>query len=85
MQTPQETIKLRGYMGRAEFRKGFDDARRNLPFAYDEFPQSPQKQEAYERGRLFGKLWRGTLKIGNKVTLEALYAFQNAYADKTII
>jgi len=64
-------------VGSAAFRKGYEDAKKGLPLAADDF--SVTNAWHYERGRLFAFCYNGRLKNGRKVRMDALLAFQQAY------
>ena len=70
-------VTWQSIMNTAAFRKGYEDAKKGLPLAADDF----QFKEAwhYERGRQFAFCYDGRLKEGRRLRMDAVYAFQHAF------
>ena len=83
-QIKTKTVKITTVMRQSGFVAGFRDARAGKPFRYDAFVEKGQHW-SYERGRIFGLLFHGELKIGQKITGEALREANRLFKDGTII
>lgn len=68
-------------LGAADFVKGFKEVRAGKPFNYD----LPVSSWSYERGRLFGIVYSGNIKDGNRVLMAAIIAAAEMTRDKTMI
>jgi hypothetical protein len=55
----------------AAFVKGFNEVRKGVALNYDAFKDA-NKQWNYERGRLFAHSFSGQIKVGNRVTHDAI-------------
>lgn len=78
----QTTVKA--VMNTPGFASGFGEVMRGKPANFDAWADDKRKAWAYERGRLFGVMFKGKLKDGNRITREALYAFADAVTRKQI-
>ena len=72
-------MTIKSVIRSAAFVQGFKDVQAGKPFDYDFGGRDTSKQWAYERGRQFGLLYAGELKLGNKIRwgaqIELAYAF----------
>lgn len=75
-QVKTNNVKTTYIMSRACFVRGFKEAQQGLPFVED--MEDPASQWGYERGRLFGTIYKGVLKNGIHVTREAVRAYRAA-------
>ena len=80
MDTKNSTIK--SVVGSAAFAKGYREAHRGLPMVE---VGDTRQQWNYERGRLFAACFKGTLKINNRIRVEAMYEFADAWNSGSII
>lgn len=69
-------------LGAAAFVRGFKEVRAGKPFDYD---RPPSDGWSYERGRLFGVVYSGKIKEGNRVLAAAIYAAAEAFRDKALL
>ena len=83
-QVTTKTCTLRSVMRTAAFIKGHKDALQGKPFSYDAYPDL-NDQWSYERGRLFGAIYKYPVKEGKTITYDALYAFANAWNANLIM
>jgi hypothetical protein len=82
-QVKTKTTTIKGIMRSAPFVRGFNEARTGAALDYDAYTDTNQ-QWAYERGRQFGFLFDGPLKIGQSVNLGAALQFSLAIGRKEI-
>ena len=82
-QVKTKTTTIKGIMRSAPFVRGFTEARKGVTLDYDAYADTNQ-QWAYERGRQFGFLFDGPLKIGQSVNLGAALQFSLAIGRKEI-
>ena len=75
------TMTWKQLLGSAAFVKGFNEIRKGKPFNYD----LTHNAWSYERGRLFGAVYTGKIKDGNRVLKTAIYAAAEAFQTKTIL
>lgn len=81
--TKRGSIKLT--LKSVPFRKGFEDSIAGKPFDYDYVDRSPTKDSwRYERGRLFATIYKGKLKVGNRVEDTAVSAYISARREHLI-
>ena len=83
-QVTTKTCTLRSVMRTAAFIKGHKEALQGKPFNYDAYPNT-NDQWFYERGRLFGMIYKYPVKDGKTITYDALYAFANAWNANLIM
>ena len=69
----------------AAFVKGFKDVKAGKPFDYDFGGDNTSRQWAYERGRQFGLMYVGELKLGNKIRFGAQVELAYAFNTRSII
>lgn len=72
-----------GIMKSSPFVTGFNEARKGAPMRYEAYTEANQ-QWAYERGRLFGVIFDGPLKIGHSVNRGAAVQLALAIDRKEI-
>jgi len=89
-QIKTRTVRASTLMGNQTFAIGFNEVLKGLPCDPDRFchMQGDKRHNgpwAYERGRQFACIWRGTLKHGHKVNPEALKAYMQARRERVII
>jgi len=83
VQTKQTSII--GVMRSAPFVKGFKEARAGKPMQYDIYEWETNNRWDYERGRLFGLIFDGPLKVGKAVNRGAALHFAMAMDRKEIL
>ena len=71
-------------MRTAAFIKGHKDSLKGLPPDYDGYTDA-NDQWSYERGRLFGTIYKDPVKNGKTITYAALYAFAEAWRANLIM
>ena len=69
---------------KAAFVRGFKEVQNGIPMDYDAY-NNIAEMEGYERGRQFGCVYKGALKIGKKVTWEAQIKLNDAFYDGSVI
>jgi len=74
-----------GVMRSAPFSNGFKEAQAGKPIRYDAFEHDANGQWNYERGRLFGLIFNGPLKVGKSVNRRAAGQFSIAIDQKVIL
>ena len=74
-----------GIMQTAAFSNGFKEARAGKPIRYDAFEHDANGQWNYERGRLFGLIFSGPLKVGRAINRGAAIQFSIAIGQKVIL
>lgn len=84
-QVPTKTVTLKSVMRRASFVRGFNEARFGMPMDYAVYEKEERERWSYERGRLFGMVFKDTLKSGNAVRVEAIWAYARAIDNKAVI
>lgn len=80
-----KTATAKQIIHKAPFVRGFKEAQNGIPMDYDAYYDSVRDRESYERGRQFGCVYKGTLKIGKKVTYEAQSALYDAFYSNSVI
>jgi hypothetical protein len=75
---------VRAVMNAPGFATGFGEVLRGKPADFDKWSTCKAKAWAYERGRLFGVVFKGKLKDGNRITRDAIFAFADAYKSKSL-
>ncbi len=70
---------------RAAFVRGFKEVLKGVPMDYDVYCDERRDRESYERGRLFGMVYRGPLKDGKIVTYQAQVALNDAFNMGAVI
>jgi len=70
-------VTFKSIVGTLAFRKGFEEAKKGLPLAADDFVGKDAWH--YERGRQFAFCYNGRLKEGRQIRMDAVLAFQQAY------
>jgi len=83
VQTKQTGIL--GIMRSAPFVAGFKEARTGKPIRYDAYIYDSNAQWNYERGRLFGLIFTGPLKVGKAINRGAAIQLSIAIGDKVIL
>jgi hypothetical protein len=74
-----------GVMRSAPFVKGYSEARAGNPIRYDAYINNSNSQWNYERGRLFGLIFSGPLKVGKAINRGAALQFSIAIGQKIIL
>ena len=69
----------------ATFVRGFNEALKGIPMDYDAYNDNASDRESYERGRLFGMVFKGPLKIGKKASYQAQVALCDAFGRRMVI
>ncbi len=82
-QVQTRSTGIKGIMRSAAFVRGFNEARKGVALDYDAYTET-NDQWAYERGRQFGFMFDGPLKIGQSVNLGAALQFSLAIGRKEI-
>ena len=77
-------VKTSAIMKPFPFVRGFNDVKNTIPFDYDAY-SSKRDMVDYERGRHFACVFFGKLKEGRTVTMNAIYAFNDAWHDGSIL
>ena len=77
-------VTLQTIMSRKPFMKGFQEAHSGKGFDYDAYT-NPVEQWGYERGRIFGIVYHGKLKDGQRVTIEAKRAYHELIKEGSIL
>lgn len=85
LQVEVHTVTLRSIMRRASFVRGFHEAQNGTALDYDAYVDNPNQQWSYERGRLFGLLYKGKLKNGKALTYEAVRQMSISFRNKDIL
>ena len=67
------------------FVRGYNEVRKGIPMDYDAYFDNPKDRESYERGRMFGCVFNGSLKYGKKATYEAQRALSDAFYSGAVI
>ena len=84
-QVQTKTCTARGIMSSAAFVRGYTDVIKGKPFP-DKIPEYiTNDMWNYERGRLFGCVYKVDLKRNRSVTNEAVYAFYKAFQNGSLI
>ena len=76
---------LLGIMRTAAFSTGFKEAQAGKPIRYDAYDHDATGQWNYERGRLFGMIFTGPLKVGRSVNRGAAIQLSLAFHQKIIL
>ena len=84
-QAPVHNITAKELLRSAAFMRGFREVQAGKPMDYDAFQGRPNDQWNYERGRILATVWDGPVKIGQKITMSALYALRDALVSKEMI
>lgn len=74
-----------GIMRTAAFSTGFKEARAGKPIRYDAYEHDCNGQWNYERGRIFGLIFTGPLKVGKAINRGAALQFSVAIGQKIIL
>lgn len=80
-------VKLNSVMHTAAFVRGFKEVLSGVPMDYDVYNEHGASNDrfSYERGRMFGHVYKGKLKDGRRVTYNALNAMNDAVYNRVII
>lgn len=73
---------------RASFIRGFNEVKHGIPMDYDVYTRNGDDindRWIYERGRLFGHYFNGSLKHGKRVTYEAQLAMSDMMYEGAMI
>ena len=84
----QVTTKQTGILGimrSKPFVTGFQEARTGAPIRYDAYIYDANCQWNYERGRLFGMMFSGPLKVGKAINRGAALQLSIAIGQKVIL
>lgn len=84
-QTETEAVTLVDVFKNRFFQFGLKEARNGVVFDPDKFRYDINHQWNYERGRLFGMMYKGRIVQGRGYSMKALYAFAMAIQNKEII
>jgi len=84
-QIKTKTVTVRGVMRSAAFVRGFNESVNDVPFDYESYGGMGSDRWDYERGRLFGKVFKGPLKFGRTTNPAAVYACSVAIRDRIIV
>jgi len=84
-QVPTKDTTILGIMRSGPFVKGFSEARAGNPIRYDAYINNANSQWNYERGRLFGLIFSGPLKVGRAINRGAAIQFSLAIHQKIIL
>jgi hypothetical protein len=84
-QVKTRNVTCKSIIRNKEFVRGFKEIKEGKPFDYDFCPYDPNDLWAYERGRLFGLVFDGPIKSGNRVLQSAQFAFSQAYWNGSVI
>lgn len=84
-QVPTKQTGILGIMRTAAFSNGFREARAGKPIRYDAFEHDANGQWNYERGRLFGLIFKGPLKVGRAINRGAALQLSIAIGQKIIL
>lgn len=85
-QVKVKSVKLKSVMHRAAFVRGFNETQKGIPMDYDAYLDvNSNDRWQYERGRLFGLIYKDRLKDGNKVRYDAIKNFSDAVFNRIII
>ena len=74
-----------GVMRTAAFSTGFKEAHAGKPIRYDAYEHDANGQWNYERGRIFGLIFKGPLKVGKAINRGAALQFSLAIGQKIIL
>jgi hypothetical protein len=80
-----KTVTAKQIIHKAPFVRGFKEVQYGIPMDYDAYCDSIVDREGYERGRMFGQIYKGPLKYGKKVTNQAQSALCNAFYTGSLI
>jgi hypothetical protein len=83
VQTKQTGIL--GIMRSMPFVTGYKESRTGKPIRYDAYDRDCNDQWNYERGRLFGLIFDGPLKVGKAINRGAALQFGIAIGQKIIL
>lgn len=81
----EKTATAKQIIHKAPFVRGFKEVQNGIPMDYDAYFDSARDREGYERGRLFGCVYKGILKDGKNVTYEAQSALYHAFYSNSVI
>lgn len=84
-QVPTKDTGILGVMRTAAFSLGFREARAGKQIRYDAFGHDANAQWNYERGRIFGLIFDGPLKVGKAINRGAALHFAIALDQKVIL
>jgi len=84
-QVQTKKTSIIGVMRSAPFVRGFKEARKGEPMQYDLYEFETNSRWDYERGRLFGLIFDGPLKVGKAVNRGAVLYLAMAMDRKEII
>lgn len=78
-QVKTKKVSLQTVMSRKSFMRGFAEAQKGVTMDYDAFNEDTNNRWQYERGRIFGLIYHGQLKQGQRVLYEAQVAYNEAF------
>ncbi len=80
-----KTVTAKQIIHKAPFVRGFKEVQDGILMDYDAYYDSIVDREGYERGRIFGQIYKGPLKYGKKVSYEAQSALYSAFYTRSLI
>ena len=83
-QVKTKKVSLKFIMSRKPFMRGFNDVKKGKDMDYDAY-KIMNDQWQYERGRIFGLIYNGRVKEGNRVLWGAQAAYHNALQEGIIL
>jgi hypothetical protein len=81
----RKKMTIRSILNSEAFNLGFRDVRNGRSFRYEYDWPSQTYELLYTRGRQFAVVFPKPIKENRDVSTLAMYAFQQAWADQTII
>lgn len=86
-QVSMKSVSLRSVMRTAAFVRGYKESLTGVPLDYKAYEDeyTTDNRWSYERGRLFGTMYKGQLKFGRTLSYEAIEAFNDAVGQRAII
>ena len=84
-QVQTKNTGILGIMRSKPFVQGFSEARTGAPIRYDAYIYDSNCQWNYERGRQFGLLFTGPLKVGKAINRGAAIQLSIAIGQKEIL
>lgn len=80
-----KSLTAKQIIHKAPFVRGFKEVQDGIPMDYDAYCDSIVDREGYERGRMFGQIYKGPLKYGKKVTYDAQNELYYAFYTGSLI
>lgn len=86
LQVKTKNVSLNSVMRRAPFVRGFNETQKGIPMDYDAYlDERTNDRWQYERGRLFGLMYKEKLKDGHRVRYDAIRSFSDAVSRGIIL